>query len=101
MNYKFNTNAPFFQLFESGMNTSVGSTRGTAPVNTAMVKLTFTISAMRAYVKCGLIPHRGFRLKDVKEFYGIKGNKQHILDALLHLRETMKNYEVLKSEVEQ
>lgn len=33
----------------------------------------------------GLIPYRGWRLKDVKAYFGIKGNKDRVLEQLTDL----------------
>lgn len=92
----FDTSAPFFVMYESGRTTHVGNVEGTAAVNTAMVKLIAIISAMRMYTK-GITPYRGFRLKDVKDFFGVKGNKDKVLEMLEHLKVTMENFEELKA----
>lgn len=92
----FNTSAPFFVMYESGRTTNVGGTEGTKAVNTAMVKLIFAINGMRLYTK-GITPYRGFRLKDIKAFYGVKGNKAKVLEMLEHLKMTMENFEKLNS----
>lgn len=82
--YKFDTNAPFFRLLEEGRTTYVGTTEGGKHLNRAVVKLTFDVGAMRMFCK-GIVPARNFRLKDIKAFYGVKGNKQKIYDSLLAL----------------
>jgi len=92
----FDTSAPFFVMYESGRTTHVGSVEGTKAVNTAMVKLIFAINGMRMYTK-GIMPYRGFRLKDVKAFYGVKGNKNKVLEMLEHLKVSMENFEELKA----
>ena len=92
----FDTSAPFFVMYESGRTTHVGSVEGTKAVSTAMVKLIFAINGMRMYTK-GIMPYRGFRLKDVKAFYGVKGNKNKVLEMLEHLKVSMENFEELKA----
>jgi hypothetical protein len=82
--YKFDTNAPFFRLLEEGRTTFVGYTEGGQNINRAVVKLTFDVGAMRMFCK-GIVPARNFRLKDIKYFYGVKGNKQKVYDSLLAL----------------
>jgi hypothetical protein len=93
---KFDTSAPFFVMYESGRTTHIGSVQGTKAVNTAMVKLIFAINGMRLYTR-GITPHRGFRLKDIKDFFGVKGNKDKVLEMLEHLQVTMENFEKLNS----
>lgn len=88
--YKFDTNAPFFRLLEEGRTTFVGYTEGGKDINRAVVKLTFDVGAMRMFCK-GIIPARNFRLKDIKYFYGVKGNKQKVYDALLALSQAVTN----------
>ena len=39
----------------------------------------------------GIKPHRFWRLKDVKEYFGIKGNKQSILADLEYLLTVLKS----------
>lgn len=82
--YKFDTNAPFFRLLKEGRTTFVGYTEGGRDINRAIVKLTFDVGAMRMFCK-GIVPSRNFRLKDIKYFYGVKGNKQKVYDSLLAL----------------
>ena len=86
--HKFDTNAPFFRLLAEGKTTYVGNTEGGADLNRAVVKLTFDVGAMRMFCK-GIIPARNFRLKDVKYFYGVKGNKQKVYDSLLALSQAV------------
>lgn len=84
---KFDTNAPFWNE-ASTMN--VGSTEGTAEVPVSQVKLISSISAMRLFCN-GILPYRGFRLKDVKTYFGVKGNKQAVLAALEAIKEVTTN----------
>ena len=92
----FDTSAPFFVMYESGRTTHVGCVEGTKAVNTAIVKLIFALNGMRMFCE-GITPYRGFRLKDIKAFYGVKGNKHKVLEMLEHLKVTMENFEELKA----
>ena len=38
--------------------------------------------------KAGMKPHRHWRITDVKNYFGVKGNTQRVLDQLLTLKET-------------
>mgnify|MGYP003643862099 FL=1 len=38
--------------------------------------------------KAGMKPHRHWRITDVKNYFGVKGNTQKVLDQLLTLKET-------------
>lgn len=84
---KFDTNAPFWNE-ASTMN--VGSTDGTAEVPVAQVKLISSISAMKLFCH-GIMPYRGFRMKDIKDYFGVKGNKQTVLAALEAIKEVTTN----------
>lgn len=86
--YKFDTNAPFFRLLAEGKTTFVGFTEGGGDVDRAIVKLVFDVGAMRMFCK-GIVPARNFRLKDIKAFYGVKGNKQKVYDSLLALSQAV------------
>jgi len=88
MSQPTNFNTPFWSLFNDNVQTRVNS----QPVNTALVKLTFAISAMRMFCN-GITPHRGFRLKDYKDFFGVKGNKQSVLEQLITLKQTALEFE--------
>lgn len=84
---KFDTNAPFWNE-ASTMN--VGSTEGTAEVPVAQVKLISSIAAMKLFCS-GIMPYRGFRMKDIKDYFGVKGNKQKVLQALESIKEVTTN----------
>lgn len=80
---KFDTNAPFWN--EASI-VNLGSTQGTAQVPIAQVKLISSISAMKLFCR-GIMPYRGFRLADIKYYFGVKGNKQAVLTALEAIKE--------------
>lgn len=86
--YEFDTNAPFFQFLAEGRKTYVGGSEGGNYVNTAVIKLNFAVSGMRMFCN-GLKPTGSFRLKDVKAFYGVKGNKQKVYESLLALSQAI------------
>ena len=80
---KFDTNAPFWNEVST---TNFGSTEGTVEVPVSQVKLIASISAMKLFCH-GIIPYRGFRLADIKYYFGVKGNKQAVLTALEAIKE--------------
>lgn len=84
---KFDTNAPFWN---EASTVNVGSTEGTAQVPVSQIKLIASISSMKLYCR-GIIPYRGFRLKDIKYYYGVKGNKEAVLKALEAIKEVTTN----------
>jgi hypothetical protein len=88
MSQQTSFNTPFWALFTANVQTRVNS----QSVNTALVKLTFAISAMRMFCN-GITPHRGFRLKDYKDFYGLKGNKYSVLEQMITLKQTAVEFE--------
>lgn len=55
-----------------------GGSRGP---NSCDFKLAATIGALKIY-NVGLTPYKGFRVKDIKDYYGVKGNKQKVLEDL-------------------
>lgn len=83
-----NPNTPFGKLYNQGLTTSVNG----GATNTAVVKLVTASSAMRLFCY-GLIPYRGFRLKDIKEFFGVKGNKVAVYNQLQEMIEAIAEYE--------
>ena len=50
--------------------------------NLGWYRLICSIRDLRLFTK-NIIPHRGWRLKDVKEYFDITGNKHAILNKLL------------------
>lgn len=51
--------------------------------------LVVSIRDLGLYQK-GIKPHRNWRITDVKNYFGIKGNKTKLYDQLLQLREEYK-----------
>ena len=43
--------------------------------------------------KAGMKPHRHWRITDVKNYFGVKGNTQKVLDQLVTLREAYETEE--------
>jgi hypothetical protein len=84
-----NPNTPFGKLYNQGLTTSVNG----YPANTAMVKLVSARSAIGLFTK-GIIPYRGFRLKDFKEFFGVKGNKVAVYNQLDDMIQAIREYEM-------
>lgn len=83
-----NPSTPFGKLYNQGLTTSVNG----GATNTAIVKLLTAKSAMRLFCH-GITPYRGFRLKDIKEFFGVKGNKVAVFHQLEAMIEAIAEYE--------
>ena len=58
--------------------------------NKGYYNLCLTIRDLGLYTKVGMKPHRHWRLKDVKQYFGLKGNAASILERL----EAFKNDEL-------
>ena len=58
-------------------------------VNRGVYTLIVTISALKLVLR-GIRPHRNFRLKDVKKYFGINGSAKKILESLLIIRDSIK-----------
>ena len=50
--------------------------------NKGYYNLVLTIRDLGLYTKVGLKPHRHWRLKDVKQYFGITGSASSMLDRL-------------------
>jgi len=53
-------------------------------VKQCVYNLLITRRDMRMYMK-GIKPHRGWQIRQVKQYFGIKGGKQKIHDQIVHL----------------
>lgn len=51
------------------------------PMPIAYYNLAISIRDVSLFTK-GIVAHRGWRLKHVKEYFGLKGNKEKILEQL-------------------
>ena len=60
--------------------------------NLGLYRLICSIRDLRLFTK-GILPHRGWRLKDVKEYFKITGNKHVILNKLLSFKTDLDNGE--------
>ena len=89
---QYDMQAPFFQMLDSGVTTNVGSLEGSKDVPRALVLLTTYTSMMRLKSK-GIQPCRGFRVTDVKNFFGVKGSTPKVLEALELLKEALQGYD--------
>ena len=58
--------------------------------NKGYYNLCLTIRDLGLYTKVGMKPHRHWRLKDVKQYFGLKGSAAAILERL----EAFKNDEI-------
>ena len=56
------------------------------PISKGVYNLFLSIMAVKLFCK-GIIPHRNWRLKDVKEYFGVKGSKEKVLLELEKIRE--------------
>jgi len=57
-------------------------------VNRGVYNLIVTIRDLKL-VLVGIRPHRNFKLRDVKRYFGINGSAKKILEYLLEIRHTM------------
>jgi hypothetical protein len=67
--------------FEKDMDTAI-SLNG-CEVSLGYYNLALSIRDMKMYVKFSIKPHRGWKISDVKKYYGLKGDKVNILEGLL------------------
>ena len=58
-------------------------------VNRGVYNLIVTIRDLKL-VLVGIRPHRNFKLRDVKRYFGINGSAKKILENLLIIRDTIK-----------
>jgi len=58
--------------------------------NKGYYNLVITIRDLNLYVNCNMKPHRYFRLKDIKQYFGITGSAASMLATL----EAFKNNEL-------
>ena len=58
-------------------------------VNRGVYNLIVTIRDLKLVLK-GIRPHRNFKLKNVKLYFGINGSAKKILESLLIIRDTIK-----------
>jgi hypothetical protein len=59
------------------------------PMTRAYWNLVVSIRDVGLFIK-GIKPNRHWRLKDVKEYFGVKGNKESIYDQLLNMLDEYK-----------
>lgn len=70
--------------FETDLNTSL--TINSNETNKAYYNLIVSIRDMKLY-QIGMKPHRFWRISDVKNYFGVKGNKEAVLSQLLILKD--------------
>jgi hypothetical protein len=56
------------------------------PMHRGYYNLVVSIRDVKLFV-AGMKAHRSWRLKDVKDYFGVKGNKENVLKQLIRLRE--------------
>ena len=59
------------------------------PMNRAIWNLIISKRDLCLYHKCGLIPHRNWKISDVKRYYGLSGNIKTLLPKYLELCDIM------------
>ena len=65
-------------------------------VNRGFYNLIVTIRDLKL-VLVGIRPHRNFKLRDVKRYFGINGSAKKILERLLEIREIIKTDKELEN----
>lgn len=65
-------------------------------VNRGVYNLIVTIRDLKL-VLVGIRPHRNFKLRDVKRYFGINGSAKKILERLLEIRDTIKTDKELEN----
>tara|TARA_R100000773_G_C4214492_1_gene113420 strand:+ start:19 stop:279 length:261 start_codon:yes stop_codon:yes gene_type:complete len=65
-------------------------------VNRGVYNLIVTIRDLKL-VLVGIRPHRNFKLRDVKRYFGINGSAKKILERLLEIREIIKTDKELEN----
>ena len=55
------------------------------PMHRGYYNLVVSIRDVKLFV-AGMKAHRSWRLKDVKDYFGVKGNKDNVLKQLIRLR---------------
>jgi len=84
-NFKYNPNAPFFlHLQDKGKMTSVNG----SPMPMAVWNLIISIRDCRLYSK-GIKPHRNWKISQVKDYFGIKGNASDLADQLEIIKDSI------------
>jgi hypothetical protein len=74
------TQAVFWQQLHDEDRPTVSSNGGSTPL--CLYNLILTRRDVQMYAKHNMKPHRGWKISQVKEYYGIKGNKQKIADQI-------------------
>lgn len=82
--YKVNANSQFFidMTDESKLLNINGSEMPKGYWN-----LILTIRDLSMYAKCGIKPHRHWKITDVKRYFGIKGTAESMLEQLRAYKE--------------
>lgn len=68
-----------FELDQNGAGTQVNGT----PMQWSTWNLLITKRDLNLYVKFGMKPHRNWKVSQVKEYFGIKGTGQTLLDRFM------------------
>tara|TARA_B100001248_G_scaffold198366_1_gene152787 strand:- start:107 stop:496 length:390 start_codon:yes stop_codon:yes gene_type:complete len=82
--------SPFFQGWCDGDNYFSMTIGGkTKPMNRAIYNLIVSKRDVCLYAKLGMKPHRGWKIGDVKRYFGLKGNINTLLPKYLELCDIM------------
>lgn len=73
--------------FEADQNVMIGMNDG--HISRAAWNLIISIRDMKMFCNHGMVPHRHWRLKHVKDYFGLHGNKQRILAQLLEMEKQL------------
>lgn len=76
--YVVNPNAPFWQA----MAYADEEVQPTGVMNSGIYNLLLTRRDLSIYVKADMRPHRNWKLKDVRQYFGIKGSATELLDFM-------------------
>lgn len=74
------TQAVFWQQLHDEDRPTVSSNGGDMPL--CLYNLAITRRDVQMYAKHNVKPHRAWKISQVKEYYGIKGNKQNIANQI-------------------
>ena len=92
MSYKLDTTTPFYKELtdESAVFQFNGNEMQRAMYNLYVSKRDIGLNAI------GMKPHRNWRVRDVKSYFGIRGNKKLLLDNFMKL---FNHIEMLRKEM--
>tara|TARA_Y100000034_G_C6776797_1_gene346903 strand:+ start:584 stop:898 length:315 start_codon:yes stop_codon:yes gene_type:complete len=82
--------SPFFkEVTDDDNHFSLTIGGRTKPMNRAIYNLIISKRDICLYEKLGMKPHRGWKIGDVKRYFGLRGNIKTLLPKYLELYEIM------------